>query len=75
MHKIGIGGWREDKTGSGPIGKKHVHYEAPAAKRLGKEMHRFLAWFNKKAEIDPVLKAAQAHYWFVTHPFDDGKAA
>jgi Fic family protein len=78
MHKIKIGGWREDTTGpmeviSGPIGKEHVHYEAPAAKRLGKEMQRFLAWFNKKAEIDPVLKAAQAHFWFVTiHPFDDG---
>ena len=78
MHKIKIGGWREDTTGpmeviSGPIGKEHVHYEAPAAKRLGKEMQGFLVWFNKKAEIDPVLKAGQAHFWFVTiHPFDDG---
>jgi Fic family protein len=78
MHKIKTGGWRDDKTGpmeviSGPIGKERVHYEAPPAKRLGREMQRFLAWFNQKPLIDPVLKAAQAHLWFVTiHPFDDG---
>jgi len=78
MHKIKTGGWREDTTGpmeviSGPIGKEHVHFEAPAAKRLGKEMKEFFTWFNKKPVIDPVLKAAQAHFWFVTvHPFDDG---
>jgi hypothetical protein len=45
---------------SGPIGKEQVHYEAPAARRLGKEMQRFLAWFNKRAEIDLVLKVRQA---------------
>ena len=34
---------------------------------------RFLDWFNGPAAIDPVLKAALAHLWFVTiHPFDDG---
>ena len=78
MHKIKTGGWRDDSTGpmeviSGPNGKEHVHYEAPAAKRLSKEMKTFLAWFNRKPEIDPVLKAALAHLWLVTiHPFDDG---
>ena len=36
-------------------------------------MSQFLGWFNGTALIDPVLKAAQAHFWFVTvHPFDDG---
>ena len=36
-------------------------------------MSQFLGWFNAPASIDPVLKAAQAHLWFVTiHPFDDG---
>jgi hypothetical protein len=36
-------------------------------------MRKFLDWFNKPAAMDPVLKAAQAHLWFVTiHPFDDG---
>jgi Fic family protein len=58
---------------SGPIGREHVHFEAPKATLLRREMRRFLDWFNKPAAVDPVLKAAQAHLWFVTiHPFDDG---
>jgi Fic family protein len=36
-------------------------------------MSAFLKWFNHEAVLDPVLKAALAHLWFVTiHPFDDG---
>jgi Fic family protein len=36
-------------------------------------MKAFLAWFNGDTAIDPVVKAAIAHLWFVTiHPFDDG---
>jgi Fic family protein len=58
---------------SGPIGRERVHYEAPVATRLDKEMEAFLDWFNAEASIDPVLKAGIAHLWFVTiHPFDDG---
>lgn len=78
IHKITIGTWRTDESGpmrvvSGRIGKEHVHYEAPAAARLEKEMKAFLAWFNADTDIDPVLKAGLAHLWFVTiHPFDDG---
>jgi len=41
--------------------------------RGGDPRHQFLDWFNGSALIDPVLKAALAHLWFVTvHPFDDG---
>jgi Fic family protein len=78
MTSITVGGWREDNTGpmqvvSGPIGKEHVHYQAPKAALLPKEMQAFLDWFNMAAEIDAVLKAGVAHLWFVTiHPFDDG---
>jgi Fic family protein len=58
---------------SGPIGKEKVHFRAPEAKRLDVDMRTFLDWFNTSADIDQVLKAAQAHLWFVTiHPFDDG---
>ncbi|HTR43653.1 MAG TPA: Fic family protein, partial [Pseudomonadales bacterium] len=40
---------------------------------LDKEMARFIQWCNAPADIDPVLKSALAHFWFVTiHPFDDG---
>ncbi len=54
---------------SGPIGRERVHYEAPPAARLAAEMKAFLDWFNGEAAIDPVLKAAVAHLWFVTvHP-------
>jgi Fic family protein len=36
-------------------------------------MRTFLDWFKTPAALDPVLRAAQAHLWFVTiHPFDDG---
>ena len=78
MSKIKVGGWRDDSSGpmevvSGPIGKEHVHFEAPKAARLDGDMQAFLAWFNGNTDIDPVLKAGQAHLWFVTiHPFDDG---
>jgi Fic family protein len=58
---------------SGPVGKDRVHFEAPKAPRLAKEMTEFLDWFNGGPEVDPVLKAGIAHLWFVTiHPFDDG---
>ena len=78
MTKIIAGAWRDDSSGpmevvSGPVGKEHVHYRAPTAKRLDGEMLGFLDWFNAKPNRDPVLKAGLAHLWFVTiHPFDDG---
>lgn len=78
LHKITTGAWRKDSHGpmrvvSGPIGREKVHYEAPPAACLSKEMKAFLDWLKRGAEIDPVLKAGIAHLWFVTlHPFDDG---
>jgi len=78
MQKIRTGVWREDSSGpmqvvSGALGKEHVHFEAPAAARLEREVQAFLRWFNAKSDMDLVLKAGLAHLWFVTiHPFDDG---
>ncbi len=78
MHKITVGGWRNDKSGpmqviSGPLGRERVHYQAPKAGRVADDMTAFLAWFNGAEDIDPVLKAGAAHLWFVTiHPFEDG---
>jgi Fic family protein len=78
MTKLRVGAWRDDSTGpmevvSGPLGREHVHFEAPKAARLNQEMRAFLDWFNSSAAIDPVLKSGMAHLWFVTiHPFDDG---
>src|SRR5450759_4073127 len=47
MTKIRTGAWRNDSTGpmqvvSGPVGKEHVHFQAPPAKRLDAEMRAFL---------------------------------
>jgi len=78
MHKIIVGAWRDDSTGpmqvvSGGMGRERVHFQAPDAGVLQKEMDAFLIWFNQRDDTDPVLKAAVAHLWFVTiHPFDDG---
>jgi Fic family protein len=78
MRKIAAGAWRKDTIGpmqvvSGPAGKEKVHFEAPAAARLKKEMSAFLSWANKTDTTDLVLRAGLAHLWFVTiHPFDDG---
>ena len=81
LHKIAVGKWRTEEAGamrvvSGAIGRERTHFEAPEAKRLDKEMAAFLEWVEDKAVesmVDPVLRAAIAHLWFVTiHPFEDG---
>ena len=78
MRRITVGSWRTSKSGpmqvvSGPFGKERVHFEAPEAARLKSEMSAFLKWCNAKQDLDPVIKSALAHFWFVTiHPFEDG---
>lgn len=78
MHSIIVGNWRDDSNGpmqvvSGTIGHEKVHFEAPSADQLKKEMSAFLAWFESKSNLDLVLRAGIAHLWFVTlHPFEDG---
>lgn len=78
MKKIAVGAWRDAAAGpmqvvSGDYGREQIHYEAPTADKLDAEMKAFLAWYNTEEKIDPVIKAALAHLWFVTiHPFEDG---
>ena len=61
---------------SGRIDKPTVHFEAPPRQILEGELAHFMAWFNDSktdAELDPLLRAAITHLWFVTlHPLDDG---
>jgi Fic family protein len=58
---------------SGAMGKEKVHFEAISAVVVQSEMDKFLAWYNSDNTLDPVLKAAVAHFWFIIiHPFDDG---
>ena len=73
--KVHRGGWRKGAVDvvSGKPGREIIHFEAPPASKVDHEMSLFLDWFNHENELDPVLKAAVAHLWFVTiHPFDDG---
>lgn len=76
--QINAGKWRIDSVGpmqvvSGPLGKQRVHFEAPPADRLSKEVDHFLAWANSGSGEPPLIKAGLAHLWLVTlHPFDDG---
>jgi len=78
MRRITVGDWRPPEAGpmqvvSGPLGREKVHFEAPDAARLPAETSRFLAWFNAAPATDPIIKAAVAHFWFITiHPFEDG---
>jgi Fic family protein len=83
MHKIEVGRYRtgEMQIVSGAMGKEKVHYDAVPANKVKEEMNRFLKWFNdndkssgeRSRTIDPVLKSAIAHFWFIIiHPFDDG---
>lgn len=75
MHRIDTGCYRdgEMQVVSGPMGKEKVHFQAPSANVVEKEMNVFLNWFNAESNIDEVLKAAIAHFWFIIiHPFDDG---
>jgi Fic family protein len=58
---------------SGLPGKKKIHLQAPDSGLLASEMTRLLDWFNGAGHLDPVLKAAIVHLWFVAaHPFEKG---
>jgi Fic family protein len=78
LRRIRAGAWRNPESGpmqvvSGSVGREKVHFEAPDAQVIPQEMARFLDWFNAPEAVDPVLKSALAHLWFLTiHPFEDG---
>lgn len=76
-YKITVANWRQGSEPmqviSGAMGKEKIHYQAPDSSEIPYQMGLFWDWVNDNQEIDPVLKAAIAHFWFVTiHPFDDG---
>ncbi|RFO96528.1 DUF4172 domain-containing protein [Rhodoferax lacus] len=76
--RITVGAWRKDASGpmqvvSGAIGRERVHFEAPPASSLLRQMKVFLQWFHAAPVGDALIKAGLAHLWLVTlHPFDDG---
>jgi Fic family protein len=78
MTKIDVGSYRKGEENmqvvSGRIGKEKIHYIAPPSKKIKNEMNQFLKWWNKKdPNTNGIVRAAIAHFWFVSiHPFDDG---
>ncbi len=84
--EVAVGELRGDEpmqVVSGPHQKRTIHFEAPPktavdknSKNLEQQLNDFLAWLQESQQdktLDPILRAAQAHLWFVTlHPFDDG---
>ena len=83
MQRVLVGKWRTREMDpmqviSGPwsrdrVRRKNIHFEAPTAARLPREVKTFLQWFEGKDSTDPILRAAISHLWFVTiHPFEDG---
>ncbi|MBR6162814.1 Fic family protein [bacterium] len=78
LYKIKTGTWRDYKKGkmqvvSGALGHEKVHYEAPDAEVIPKEMSRLINYINRKQDTDLVIKAGIVHLWFVIiHPFEDG---
>lgn len=78
LSRIRTGQWRDDAQGpmqvvSGPVHRRRVHFEAPAAAVVAREMTRFIDWANSESGEPALIKAGLAHLWFVTvHPFDDG---
>lgn len=61
---------------SGRLDRPTVHFEAPPRTVLPAWLDEFVQWFNDSADdalLDPLLRAAVTHFWFVTlHPFEDG---
>lgn len=80
--KIKVGDIRDNKhvmqvVGSSYSNETKVYFEAPeGGENLQGLINDFLKWFNNSKEdvmLDPLLRAALAHFWFVTlHPFEDG---
>jgi Fic family protein len=77
--KIRVGQWRGDEpmqVVSGRLDRPTIHFEAPPRAILEQEITQFLQWFEQSkthTQLDPLLRAAIVHFWFVTlHPFDDG---
>lgn len=76
---IRVGALRGDEpmqVVSGRLDRPTVHFEAPPRARLEQQLETFLVWFDStrhQPDLDPLLRAGIAHFWFVTlHPFDDG---
>jgi len=82
IYKIAVARYRPPERDpmrvvSGPAGHERVHYVAPPADRVPKEMESFLTWWEATrpphGSANFLLRSGIVHYWFVAiHPFEDG---
>ena len=76
--RIQVGDWRSGEDPmqviSGRLGKEVLHFEAPPSVCVPREMAQFFIWWESSLDkVDGLLRAALAHFYFVTiHPFEDG---
>ncbi len=79
VQRLNVGQLRGDEpmqVVSGRVDRPTVHFEAPPRAALDDQLAAFILWFNQTQHdptMDPLLRAAICHFWFVTlHPVDDG---
>lgn len=79
VQRLNVGQLRGDEpmqVVSGRVDRPTVHFEAPPRATLDDQLVEFIPWFNQTQHdptMDPLLRAAICHFWFVTlHPVDDG---
>ena len=79
VQRLNVGQLRGDEpmqVVSGRVDRPTVHFEAPPRATLDDQLAEFIPWFNQTRHdptMDPLLRAAICHFWFVTlHPVDDG---
>ena len=79
VQRLNVGQLRGDEpmqVVSGRVDRPTVHFEAPPRATLDDQLAEFIPWFNQTRHdptMDPLLRAAISHLWFLTlHPVDDG---
>lgn len=80
LQRIAVGRFRDDAAGamqvvSGALSREPVvHFEAPPAAQVSREVKALLEWVSGPArELDGLVASGLSHLWFITiHPFDDG---
>ena len=72
-----LGKWRNSHADmhivSGQNGREKIHFSAPPARKVRREMTDFIDWYNKTAQLGAIEKAAIGHLYFESiHPLVDG---
>lgn len=75
IYKINVGKYRNEEMQIVSVRsyEDRVYYEAPTPDKVSQQMAFFLDWLDDDRSVNPIIKVAIAHLWFVIiHPFDDG---